>query len=416
MRYRVAIVLALLFSSVLSPARQAMATPSGAVLYWNELAQNAVTVGRPPGSALVLEGIVAVAIYDATIAVEGGFEPFVSSRTAAGNVSLEATVATAAREVLVDYVDDVAGRVQYVDDAYAQYMASVPAGAAKKNGVRLGHLIGSDVLAWRDGDGFDNVVPWVQPTPGPGVFEPVPTPTPVDVKLKQVRPLTFTQNSRFRPAGPLSLTSDAYTEAFNEVKAYGRSNSAVRTADQTRVALFWSENTAIQWPRTLRSLAVEHGLDAAGTARMLALTQVSGADSLLACFDAKYHYTFWRPIHAIQRADTDGNPATEADPTWTPLLFVNHPEYPGAHGCVSSAVTRSLAAFFGTDAVPFAMTSTVTGTSSAFASFSAAANEVYDARTWAGLHFRPSTMVGAEIGRNVARHVLRRAFFPEGDG
>lgn len=390
--------------------RPAVAAERDVVLHWNEVAQNAVVVGRPPGSALVLHGIVAVAIYDAVIAVEGGAEPFVSSPAVPKRISVEATVATAARDVLVDYVDDVAGQVAYVDRAYDEYMQTVPDGPATRNGIRAGHRVGTDVLAWRQGDGFDNVVPWVQPPPGPGVFEPAPTPTPVDVKLTQVDPLTFTDNAKFRPTALAAMTSDAYTEAFNEVKAYGRIDSAVRTPAQTQVALFWSENTTIQWPRALRALAVQEDLGITQTARMFALALVSGADSILACFDAKYHYTFWRPFHAVPRADTDGNPATEADITWRPLLMVNHPEYPGAHGCYTTAVTRALTSFFGTDQMTFTVESTVTGTSSTFDRFSEAAQEVYDARTWAGLHFRTSTMVGAGIGRAVERHVARNFF------
>jgi hypothetical protein len=143
---------------------------------------------------------------------------------------------------------------------------------------------------------------------------------------------------------------------------------------------------------------------------MLAMAQVGAADAILACFDAKYHYLSWRPVHAVRRADTDGNPATEPDPTWTPLLVVNHPEYPSAHACWSKAVTKALAAFFGQDKVAFSMDSLVTGTTRSFPRFSTALKEVLDARVWAGLHFRGSMQDGARIGRKVARFVERNFF------
>ena len=181
------------------------------------------------------------------------------------------------------------------------------------------------------------------------------------------------------------------------------------------MARFWSENTAVQWPRTQRGLALEKGLSLAQTARMLALAEVATADALLACFDAKYHYVFWRPRLAIRRADTDGNPATEADPTWEPLVPTpNHPEYAGAHGCVTKAVAEALANFSGTDKIAFSMSSTVTGTTHHFERFNDAAKEVYDARTWGGMHFRNSTMEGAWIGKQVARHVAANFFRPTG--
>jgi hypothetical protein len=394
-----------------APSAAAVA-PGNAVTDWNEIAQNAIIVGRPVGSALVLEGIVQAAIYDATVAIEGGYEPFVASPSVSRPASTAAAVATAARGVLVVRVP---GQAASVDAQYAAYVNAIPDGPAKTNGIAVGEQVAEAILAWRTGDGFDSVVPWVQPPPGPGVFEPFPAPPPVDVKLKQVRPLTLTSNDQFRPDGPNPLTSTQYAEDFNEVKAYGRIDSAVRTPEQTEVARFWSENTAVQWPRTQRRLALEKGLSLAQTARMLALAEVAAADALLACFDAKYHYLFWRPVHAIQRADTDGNPATEPDPNWTPLLVVNHPEYPGAHGCGTTAVTDALAAFFGTDKVAFAMSSTVTGTTHYWARFREAAKEVYDARTWAGLHFRNSTMEGAWIGEKVARYVAANFFRPTGE-
>jgi hypothetical protein len=398
----------------MSGASAALATAGNAVTEWNEIAQNAVVVGRPVGSALVLEGIAQAAIYDATVAIEGGYEPFVATPTVDHPASTAAAIAEAARDVLVDLVDDVGTQVPYVEAQYSGYMAMIPDGPAKTNGIDVGDQVSQAILSWRAGDGFDNVVDYeqIKPSPGPGVFEPFPPPTPVDVKLMQVRPLTLTSNSQFRPDRPNPLTSAAYAEDFNEVKAYGSIDSAVRTPEQTEIARFWAANTAIQWPSAERALAVEKALGLAETARMLALAQVATADALLGCFDAKYHYFFWRPRQAIPNADMDGNPATEADPNWTPLLNVNHPEYPGAHGCGTTAVTRAMAAFFGTDKVTFSVDSGLTGTTRHFDSFRDAAKEVYDARTWAGLHFRNSTMEGAWIGRKVAHYVVANFFMP----
>jgi len=182
-------------------------------------------------------------------------------------------------------------------------------------------------------------------------------------------PLAVRLYAERSPDGPNPLTSAEYATDFNEVKAYGSIDSAIRTPEQTEIARFWAANTAIQWPSAERALAVENGFGLAKTARMLAMAQVATADSLLGCFDAKYHYFFWRPRQAIPNADRDGNPATEADPNWTPLLVVNHPEYPGAHGCGTTAVTGALAAFFGTDKVAFSVNSSLTGTTRYYDSF-----------------------------------------------
>jgi hypothetical protein len=400
------------------PSPATPVTIGNAVTDWNEVAQNAIVVGRPLGSSAVLEGIVQVAIYDATVATEGGSEPFIASPTVPHPVSTAAAIAKAACEVLLARVP---GQATSVADRYDRYMAAIPDGPEKINGIAVGEQVADAILAWRAGDGLDDSVPYVQPPPGPGVFEPIFVgSTPVDVKLTRVRPLTLTANDQFRPDGPSPLASAEYAEDFNEVKAYGRANSTVRTPEQTDIALFWSDNTAVQWPRAVRALAVDKGLDLAETARLLTLMHVAVADSILACFDAKYHYLFWRPIHAIPRADTDGNPATEPDSSWTPLLYPNHPnhpEYPGAHGCWTTAVTETMAAFFGTDKVAFSVQSTVAAVEQKtryYERFSDAAKEVYDARTWAGLHFRNSSMEGAWIGKKVARYVVTNFFRPTG--
>ena len=396
------------------------ATIGNAVVDWNRIAQNAITTAppagappRPVGSSLVHEGIVQAAIYDATVAIEGGYEPVVASPSVTRPASTPAAIATAACKVLVDHVPDQASSVEAQYDAY---LAAIPDGPAKDNGIVAGAQVGDAIVDWRTGDGLDTDPDWQQPPPGPGVFEPFPPGTkPVDIRLAQVRPLTLTSHDQFRPDGPNPLTSAEYAEDFNEVKAYGRADSAVRTPAQTQTALFWSDNTARQWPRAEQALALAEGLSLAETARMLALVQVATADALLACFDGKYHYLSWRPVYAIRRADTDGNPATEAAPDWTALLNVNHPEYPGAHGCGTTAVTKALTAFFDTDRVTFSVESAVTGTTRGYERFHDAAKEVYDARTWAGLHFRNSTMEGARIGKKVARYVDGNFFKPVGD-
>jgi hypothetical protein len=145
---------------------------------------------------------------------------------------------------------------------------------------------------------------------------------------------------------------------------------------------------------------------------MLAMVHVASADATVGCFDAKYNFLLWRPVHAIQRADTDDNPRTAPDVTWNALLAVNHPEYPSAHSCWTQAVTDTLTYFFGTDEAEFGLDSTVTGTTRQYARFTDVAEEVQDARVWAGIHFRFSTDDGAAIGRQVARLVTRHYFRP----
>jgi hypothetical protein len=382
-----------------------------AVLYWSQVAESTISVGRPPASSEVLNGLVHAAIYDATVSVGGGYEPFAVSIRRMGPTSVDAAIAAAARGVLVVRVP---GQASVVESAYTTFLAGIQNGVAKTNGIRLGRAVAGAYIALRSDDGFDNVVQWVQPPPGPGVFEPIPPgSTPVDIKLKQVRPLAFDDPARFRPGGPNSLTSHAYTEEFNETKALGRIDSTERTPEQTEIARFWSEQAMVLFNRNLRSLALQHGLDTLETARMFAMVHVSAADSLVGCWEAKFHYNFWRPVHAIQRADTDGNPDTVPDPTWTHLLLGNHPEYPSGHACFTGAVTRALTAYFGTDRVPWSLTSTVTGTTHSFDRLREIRAEVTWARIYGGLHFRKSMEDGDDLARRTTRYVLQHNFHEE---
>jgi hypothetical protein len=412
--FLILVVLALVSAGAASSSRhqaqRAWHSSSGpnAVLYWSQVAENTISVGRPPASSEVLNGLVHAAIYDAVVSVKGEYKPFAVSIRRFGPTSVDTAVAAAARGVLVSRVP---GQTSTVEAAYTSFIAGIPDGSRKTNGIRLGRAVAGAYLALRSDDGFDNVVPWVQPTPGPGVFEPIPfNSTPVDIKLKQVRPLSFDDPARFRPDGPNALSSADYTADFNEVKRLGRVDSTERTAEQTETARFWTEQAMVFYNRNLRNLALEHNLDTVETARMLAMVHVSAADTLVGCWEAKYHYNFWRPQTAIQRADTDGNPDTIQDPTWTHLLLGNHPEYPSGHACFTSAVTRALADYFGTDRIPWSLTSTATGTTHSFDRLRDIRAEVTYARIWGGLHFRKSMEDGDALGKRTTRFVLAHNF------
>jgi hypothetical protein len=218
--------------------------------------------------------------------------------------------------------------------------------------------------------------------------------------------------------GPNALTSRKYAKDFNQVKELGRSDSTTRTSDQTNEARFWTDHDIRQWNDGMLRLAAERGLSLVQTARLLVMGHVAGADAMIACFDAKYHYWFWRPYQAITRADSDGNPATVADAAWQPLgVTPNFPEYPSAHACHSTAVVQALDAFFGTDKVSLTLTSRAPGLTDAARSrtYSRLQNVVDDvdrARVLVGFHFRNSDLRGSALGGNVGHYVAQFYFRP----
>jgi hypothetical protein len=296
---------------------------------------------------------------------------------------------------------------------YDAYMAGLPDGAVKDSGVAAGTHVAAEWLAQRADDRFNLTVAYEQPPAGAGVWEPTAATPPVDVKIAQVRPYVMRAPDQFRPRGPRPLVSRAYARAFEQVYELGRLDGVSRTPEQLEIARFWAEHTAVQWNRNLRQLAAAAHLDVVGTARLLAMVHVASADATVGCFNAKYEFLFWRPMHAIRRADTDGNDMTAPDPAWNALLNVNHPEYPSAHSCWTAAVVDTLAYFFGTDDADVALDSATTGTTRRYARFSDVIEEVQNARIWAGLHFSFSTADGARLGRRVARLVTRHYFRPE---
>jgi hypothetical protein len=379
---------------------------------WSLIAQNAiVAVGRKfPGEAAVHMGIVHATIYDVVVAIEGGYRPFAIRPTVPPNTSVDAAVAAAVHRVLVGrFPDQRAG----LDDIYFAYLNGIPDAEAKTNGVLVGEEVGAGMLVLRANDGLDSLVPYAQRPPGPGVYEPTAPATPLGTRMPRVLPLALDNASQFRPNGPPALRSKEYAQHFNEVKDLGRFDSSVRSAEQTAVARFWTDHDLPQWNRNLLRLARARGLTAIETARMLAMAHVAGGDAMIGCFDAKYHYLSWRPLHAIHRADTDGNPHTVPDPTWQPLLPTpNHPEYPSAHACHTTAIAEALESFFGTGRLPFSVDSLVTGETRSYQRFREVVTEVNNARVWAGFHFRYSQEDGTRLGRKVARFVVSNFFQP----
>ena len=325
------------------PAAPAGAAGPNVVTEWALIVQTAIhSPGEPRAvpSSYLLHTITQLAVYDAVMAVEGGFEPFHTAVKAAEDADVRAAVATAAYRAARGRV--APSQFGYLDDRYGTYLATIPDGAPKQHGIEVGEAAAAGILALRANDGFSNTVTYqCSGAPLPlGEFEPDGgcAIQPLEAKLAQVTPFTFPNPGQFRPDGPSPSASDQWAADFDEVKAYGGATSTVRTAEQTDVAYFWSEHAYVHWNRNITNLVTAKGLGVADTARLLAMLWTAMSDSLIAGFDAKYFYRAWRPRTAVLRAAEDGNPKTIPDPTWTPLISVNHPEYPSAHGFVTGAI------------------------------------------------------------------------------
>jgi hypothetical protein len=228
-----------------------------------------------------------------------------------------------------------------------------------------------------------------------------------------MRPFTFDDPARFLPEPPPDLGSQTWADDYNQVKALGAINSTVRTPEQTEKGMFWLDHAGSQYGRMLRGMAIQRQLGLSDSARLFAMFYSAFADSAISCLNAKYHFSFWRPVTAIRNGDIDGNPETAPDPGWTPLATTpNHPEYPAAHGCVTGALADTLAAYFGTPNLRISIDSSITGTTHTFDSIREWQLEVKQARIYAGFHYHHSMVQGFVLGHKVARNVVTNYFRP----
>lgn len=413
------VALVALATPTLAQSSSAQPTPpasTAAVITWNTIARRAAIQNGKQTTAHAMASIafVQAAVYDAAVAIQGGYRPYQVRLARLPDASIDAAVATAAHHVLVNYFP---AQQAELDADYAAALAAVPEGAAKTAGVSVGQATAAGLIARRQGDGLEANTGFSMPAPGPGVWQLPDGQAPMTPWAAKLRPFMLQSPEQFRPGPPAALNSRAWAADFNEVKAVGSLDSPRRTAEQTDIARFWTTNPVVQYNVAFEQIALTRGLDALQAARLFAMGNLVGADALLACFDAKYTYLSWRPQFAIPAGESDGNPATVGDPNWKPLLGAPpHPEYPSGHGCLSGAEAEVFETFFGTSRIELDLTSATPNLQQPtrhYRRVSDLAEEVSNARVWGGIHFRDATVKGLVVGRKVANWTLKRYFLAE---
>ena len=360
--------------------------------------------------------ILHAAIYDAVNAIDRSHKPYLVRLTDVSRfASRDAAADAAAHAVLVALYPKFQATL---DAQLNQLLALIPDGADKAEGIRTGETVAERILALRSNDGSANPpIPFVFVT-APGDYQSTPPNFPKQPQFthwSHVTPFALERANQFRPGPPPALTSDTYSDVFNEVKSLGIGGSATATADQALTGRFW--NGAIQnyWNEIAQTAALAHNLTTAENARLFAELNVVFADDVIAFYDAKYTYNLWRPVTAIREAATDGNPKTLADPNWLPEVGNTTPDpaYPGAHAVISASGAAVLISFFRGNHFEFTVTSEVlAGVDRSFTNFSAAAEEATLSRIFAGVHFRTDLTTGHRLGREVADFVVDRFFTP----
>jgi hypothetical protein len=391
-------------------------TPTQAVnpvVQWN---RNLLIIVRTPGAqsptihSTHSFAIMHAAIYDAINAIDRRHKPYlVTVPDAPPDASQDAAAAAAAHEVLVGLYPTFRTTL---DGELQQSLAQIADGKGKADGIAIGVEVADRILALRSNDGSNAApIPYVFGN-HPGDYQSTPPnfpPQPQFTHWSHITPFALNRANQFRPGPPPKLTTDEYTDAFNEIESLGIENSTTATPDEALTGQFW--NGAIQnyWNEITQTASQAHNLRTAESARLFALLNLTLADGVIAFYDAKYAYNFWRPVTAIRAANTDDNPDTLANPGWLPEVGKTAPDpsYPGAHAVISAAAAEVLVSFFRRDHFDLNVTSEVLpGVMRSFTSFSAAAEEATLSRIFAGQHFRFDLTTGSRLGRDVADLVL----------
>jgi hypothetical protein len=389
---------------------------------WNAISETAVkTAGHPPPVAALDFAIVHLAIYDAVESIDRRYEPYYTAVPGATG-SLSAAAAKAGHDILVGLfpLQSTTLNAEYANFLETNGVDPLDPGTA------VGALAAANMLALRANDGRFPASPppflggtaigeW-RPTPSllPG---PPPSLAPgLTPWVASVRPFTMTSDSQFRVGPPPALSSEKWADDYNEVKSVGSLSSTTRTAEQTDMAYFWADSGPVLWQNALRYISGHYLNDTGDSARMYALAEAALADAQIACWDTKYFYDFWRPITAIRLGDQDGNPLTDADPNWLPLINTpNFPEYPSGHADISGAISHMLQLYFRSDVLGFQMTTTnalAVQKTRTFTRLSQAEQEVVDARVFSGIHYRNSDTTARKQGRRVSNWVFRNYLRP----
>jgi hypothetical protein len=377
---------------------------------WNE---NAVSfgvlhnIGPPPAERII--AMTQVAMFDAVNSIERKYRPYLIQLPVSPTASKDAAAAAAAGTVLAGINPQTQATMKSLLESY---LAAIPDSPAKAEGIRLGEAVAAKILEERANDGA-RAPDTYRPRATAGIY--VPTAPTAASQWPKVKPFALTSASQFRPPPPIALESAEWAADYNEIKELGGRVSTKRSARQTEDARFWLVTDGRGYYPVIRTLVEAKKLSLVDSARLFALAAVAREDALIAVFDAKYHYEFWRPVTAIRNGDIDNNSATERDAAWEPIdATPMHPEYPCAH-CISSAsLVGVMEVVFGTAEMPEVSIASPTapGVVHRWTNVRAFSDEVSQARIWAGFHYRSSTKVGQDMGHKIGDYVAKNLMQP----
>lgn len=393
--------------------RQMPAAAAAVAHEWNAILLDSIREQKsPPPVASRAMAITSTAVFEAVNAIDGSYVSGIRFPAAAANASMPAAAASAAFNALAALFP---ARKAVLESRFAQTLASLPDDSRRSSGIEIGQQAAARVLQTRSSDGSADAITHT-PGNGPGSWQKTPPGflNPLLPQWGEVDTWVLANGSQFRPDAPPKLNSSEYARDLNEVQQLGSVNSTVRSAEQTDIARFWASGPGTatppgQWNMIASIIAQDQQLSLPQSARMYAILDMTLADAAILCWNTKYHYDLWRPVTAIQKADSDANDKTTADSAWLPLLTTPpFPSYSSGHSTFSAAGAAVLAGIFGTDTIAFTLPSEVNGVASrSFTSLSAAAAEAGRSRVFGGIHFEFDNVAGQTSGRQIANLALK---------
>ena len=383
------------------------------VLEWNQIFIDTLIVTNTANSSSQrLGAIVHTAIFDAYNGIERRYTPLFVHEVAPPGASRRAAVIAAAHTALVGLFP---ARKAALDASYAASLAALSeddgdGGQSRGRGIDWGVEVADAVLAWRAADGFSDPRPAFTGGFAVGQWRP----TPPNFGSMSAQGLAFASmfvvpdNALFDPGPPRDLTSATYAEDFNTVKTLGRGTGSTRTEDQTALALFWEGNASVHWNQATNQIACASHLSLSENNRLFAVLNIAMADTAFTTWSRKRAYggdptqVTWRPVTAIPLADIDGNPGTEPDTMWLPLINTpSHPEYPAGHPSLNGAAATVLLSQFA-DEQTFKLT-TAGLPSRTYQSISQARSDGNNGRVWGGMHYPSTVAISDAVGEGIAR-------------
>jgi hypothetical protein len=404
------------------------------VMYWNDKTRIVLTGPFTPPAQSRYFAMVQIAVHDALNAIKPKYKSYALLNERSQFANIDAAVASAAYWTMK--ILNVQG-AHPVEEWYNASLNNITNGESKEAGKELGKKAAEAIIAKRAGDNFvqanlqlplpDGTLPGQYVSTLPFSNEGMPKIKALHQWGTLMRPFVTQSNSQFRPTAPHPVQSSAYTTEYNEVKTKGGRENHNRTAEEDEIGKFWVERSTVGWNRFARNIILSKKVDAWKTARLFALLHTAMTDGVSGCFEAKYHYSYWRPESAIRRGDVDGNPETAGDPGWLPSYLeipnVINPalnaytppiaEYPSAHAAFGGAAAEILKMFLGTDYISVDQTSPTTpGVNRYYTSLDKAARDNSLSRIYVGYHFRLACLKGEEQGKQIAAFVYNNSFQP----